>query len=118
MEPVTNPSATTFVFAIIKILLQYGFCHTAVLNKDSKFVGVCCEAMHLFLINCHVLSGRNHSQMLMERVFYYTNRGLKIMSNKRKLIQVALEAILLLIYAWNLCPVPGINTVLLQLAKN
>ncbi len=34
MEPVTSPSATTFTSAIMKILLWYGFCHTAVLNKD------------------------------------------------------------------------------------
>ncbi len=47
--------------------------------------------------------------MLVERVNRYINKGLKIMSNKCKSIHVALEAILLLIYAWNLCPVPGTN---------
>ncbi len=31
MEPITNPSATTFASAIMRILLRYGFCHTAVL---------------------------------------------------------------------------------------
>jgi hypothetical protein len=45
--------------------------------------------------------------MLVERVNCYINKGLKIMSNERKSMRVALEAILLLIYAWNLCPVPG-----------
>jgi hypothetical protein len=44
--------------------------------------------------------------MLVDRINRYINKGLKIMSNKCKLIQVALEAILLLIYAWNLCPIP------------
>jgi hypothetical protein len=42
MEPVTNLSATTFASAIMKILLRCGFCHTAILNKDTKFYGVCC----------------------------------------------------------------------------
>jgi hypothetical protein len=47
--------------------------------------------------------------MLVERVDCYINKGLKIMSNERESMQVALEAILLLIYAWNLCPVPRTN---------
>ncbi len=38
MEPITNPSATTFASAIMRILLRYGFCHMAVLDKDSKFL--------------------------------------------------------------------------------
>ena len=37
MEPIANTSATTFASAIMKILLRYGFCHTAVLDKDAKF---------------------------------------------------------------------------------
>ncbi len=47
MEPITNPSATTFASAIMKILLCYGFCHTAVLDKDTKFYGVCRKALDL-----------------------------------------------------------------------
>jgi hypothetical protein len=47
MEPITNLSATTFASAIMKILLRYGFCHTAVLDKDSKFFGTCSEALDL-----------------------------------------------------------------------
>mgnify|MGYP006187703309 FL=1 len=66
MEPVTNPSATTFASAIMKILLRYGFCHTIVLDKDTKFYGVCREALDLLQINCHVLSGANHNPMLFE----------------------------------------------------
>jgi hypothetical protein len=68
MEPITNPSATTFASAIMRILLRYGFCHTAVLDKDSKFFGVCREALDLLQINCHVLSGSNHNPMLVERI--------------------------------------------------
>jgi hypothetical protein len=47
--------------------------------------------------------------MLVERINQYLNQGLRIMCNKRDLNHVALEAILLLIYGWNSCPVPGTN---------
>ncbi len=83
MEPVANPSATMFASAIMKIQLRYGFCHTLVLDKDSKFFGVCLEALDLLQINCHVLSGGNHNPMLVKRVNRYINKGLKIMTNKR-----------------------------------
>jgi hypothetical protein len=83
------------------------FCHTAVLDKDSKFFGVCREALDLLCINCHVLSGSNHNPMLVERINRYLNKGLCIMRKERDLIRVALEAILLLLYAWNSCPVAG-----------
>jgi hypothetical protein len=109
MEPVTNASATTFASAIMKMLLRYGFCHMAVLNKDSKFFGTCSEALDLLKINRHILSGSNHNPMLVERVNRYLTKGLKIMCNERDSIQVALEAILLLLYAWNSCPVPGMD---------
>ncbi len=107
MEPITNPSSTTLASAIIRILLRYSFCHTAVLNKDSKFFGVCCEALDLLQINCHVLSGANHNPMLVEWINWHLNKGLRIMCNKQDSIGVVLEAILSLLYAWNLCPVPG-----------
>ena len=45
--------------------------------------------------------------MLVERINCFLNKGLKIMTNKGDSIRVAFEAILLLIYAWNSCPVPG-----------
>jgi hypothetical protein len=108
MEPVSKPSLTTFASAIMHILLHYGFCHTAVLDKDSKFFGVCREALDLLRINCcHVLSGSNHNPMLVERINRYLNKGLCIMCNEWDLVWVALEAILLLLYAWNSCPVAG-----------
>ena len=107
MEPVTNANATTYASAIMKILLRFGFCHTVILDKDSKFFGVCREALDLLKINCHTLSGANHNPMLVERLNRYLNSGLKIMANERDSNRVALEAILLLIYAWNSCPVPG-----------
>ncbi len=107
MEPISNANATIYASAIMKIILCYGFCHTVVLDKDSKFFGVCREALDLLKIDCHVLSGGNNNPMLVERVNRYLNQGLRIMCNKRNLNRVALEAILLLIYAWNSCPVLG-----------
>jgi len=107
MEPITRASATTFASSIMKILLRYGFCHTIVLDKDSKFFGVCRKALDLLQINCHVLSSANHNPMVVERINRYLVKGLKIMCNERDSVRVALEAILLLLYAWNSCPVPG-----------
>jgi hypothetical protein len=107
--PVTNPLSTTFASANMHILLRYGFCHTAVLDKDSKFFGVCRKALDLRQINCHVLSGANHNPMLVEQVNQYLNKGLWIMCNKQDSVQVTLEAIFFLLYDWNLCPVPGID---------
>jgi hypothetical protein len=107
MEPISHATATTFASAIMKILLRYGFCHTAVLDKDAKFFGVCSEALDLLQIHRHVLSSANHNPMLVERVNCYATKGLKIMFNERDSIRIALEAILLLLYAWNSCPVSG-----------
>jgi hypothetical protein len=107
MEPVSNASAKTFASALMRIILRYGFCHTVILDKDSKFMGVFKESLDLLNINYHVLSGDNHNPMLVERINRYLNEGLCIMTNKRDSIRIALEAILLLIYAWNSCPVPG-----------
>ncbi len=45
--------------------------------------------------------------MLIEWVNHYLTKGLKIMCNKQDSVRIACEAILLLLYAWNLCPVPG-----------
>ena len=51
MEPISNANSTTFASAIMKMQLRYGFCHTVVLDKDSKFLGVCREALDLLKIN-------------------------------------------------------------------
>ncbi len=47
--------------------------------------------------------------MLVKIVNCYLNKGLKIMMNERNLVRVAMEAILLLLYAWNSAPIPGTN---------
>ena len=107
MEPIQKANATSFASAIMKIQLRFGFSHTIVVDKDSKFYGVFRESIDLLKINLHVLSGDNHNPMLVERINRYLNAGLKIMTNERDSVRIALEAILLLIYAWNSCPVPG-----------
>jgi len=73
MEPITNANATTCASGIMKIILRYGFCHIVILDKDSKFFGVCREALDLLNINCHVLSGDNHNPMIVERINRYLN---------------------------------------------
>ena len=45
--------------------------------------------------------------MLVERLCQYFNKGLRIMTNERNTVCVALKALLLLLYAWILCPVLG-----------
>ncbi len=81
MEPVANANATTYAAAIMKIILHFGY--TCVLNKDSKFFGVCQVALDLLQINCHILSGSNHNLMLVEWLNRYLNKGLRIMKNLR-----------------------------------
>jgi hypothetical protein len=74
-----------------------------------KFYDVCRKALDLLQINFHILSGANHNPMIVERVNRYLTKGLKIMRNKQDLERIANEAILLLLYAWNSCPVPGMD---------
>ena len=83
------------------------FCHTTVLDKDSKFFGVSRKALNLLQIHCHILSSANHNPMLVKQINCYLNKGLRIMCKERDSVWVALEGILLLLYAWNSCPVPG-----------
>jgi hypothetical protein len=51
MEPIQTPSSTTFASDMMKIQLRFGFCHTIVLDKDSKFLGAFKEAVDLLQIN-------------------------------------------------------------------
>ncbi len=44
---------------------------------------------------------------MVKHVNRYLTKGLKIMTNERDSVHVALKAILLLLYAWNSCPIPG-----------
>jgi hypothetical protein len=65
MEPIQHANSKNFASAIMRIQLRYGFCHSIVLDKDSKFYGVCREALELLQINCHVLLGDNHNPMMV-----------------------------------------------------
>jgi hypothetical protein len=107
MEPIQHAHSKTFTSDIMQIQLRYGFCNTVVLDKDSKFFGVCFKALTLLHINYHDLSGNNHNSMIIARVNRYLTKGFKIMTNKRNSVRVALDAIFLLLYAWNSCPIPG-----------
>jgi hypothetical protein len=108
LEPVTGANTTTFALTVMKIQLRYELCHNIVLDKDSMFYGVLREFLTLLKISCHVLSGDNHNPVLVEHLCRYFNKGLHIMTNECNTVRVALEALLLLLlYAWNLCPVPG-----------
>jgi hypothetical protein len=109
MEPIQHTDSKNVAYAIIKIQLRYRFCHTIVLDKDSKLFGVCSKALDLLQINHHILSGDNHNPMMVKRVNRYLTKELKIMTNERNSVRIALEAILLLLYAWNSCPIPRTN---------
>ena len=78
-----------------------------VLDKDSKFLGVFRQVVDLLQLNCHTLSGSHHDGQLVERVKRFMNKGLRVMVNERDSVRVALESILLLIYARNSSPIPG-----------
>jgi hypothetical protein len=52
IEPIPHANSMNFASGIMNIKLQFGFYHTNVLNKDSKFLGVFKEAGDLLqLIN-------------------------------------------------------------------
>jgi hypothetical protein len=77
MEPNTNPLATTFASAVMEIRLQYGFCHTAVLDKDSKIFGVCRKAMDLLLINSMCYLVETITQCLWRGLIAISTKALK-----------------------------------------
>jgi hypothetical protein len=109
MEPIQHANSKTFASGIMKVQLRYGFCHMVILDKDSKCFEVCSEALDLLQNNCHVLSGNNHNPMMVKRINQYLTKGLKIMTNECNSVRIALDAILLLLYAWNSCPIPGMD---------
>ena len=90
----------------MKIWLRFGISHTIVVDKDSKFRATFEQTTELLKVNIHVLSGGNHDPMLVERINRYLNKALKIFCTERGTVKVALEAILLSLYAWNSTPVP------------
>ena len=107
LEPIAGTAASIFASAIMKMLLCFDFCHTIVLDKDSKLFSIGRESLNLLKTGCHVLSGDSHNPMLVKWLCLYFNKGLWIMTNECNLVHVALEELLLLLYAWNSCSVPG-----------
>ena len=59
------------------------------------------------MINCHVLSGANHNPMMVERINKYLNKSLKVLCSERNSVRISQEGMLLALYAWNSCPMPG-----------
>ena len=106
-EATSEQNAETFASAIMKIWLRFGFSHTLVVDKDTKFLGAFKEAAELLKINIHVLSGENHDPMIVERVCRFLNSSLTIFCNERGSNRVALEGILMALYAWNSAPIVG-----------
>jgi hypothetical protein len=53
--------------------------------------------------------------MMVKQVHRYLNKGLKVMSNERHFVWVAMEAILLVLYTWNSAPIPGTDLSLREL---
>jgi hypothetical protein len=106
-EPTPEQNAATFAAALMRIWLRFGFSHTLVVDKDSKFLGVFAETARLLSINIHVLSGGNHNPMIVERVNRFLNASLTIFCNERGTNRVAEEGILMALYAWNSAPVVG-----------
>ncbi len=90
MEPIPHANSKNFASAIMWIQLCFGFCHSIVLDKDSKFYSVYRKALDLLQINSHVLSGDNHNPMMVERINRYLNKGLKIMANEWDSVHIAL----------------------------
>eukprot|EP00984_Skeletonema_dohrnii_P006306 scaffold2258_cov84-Skeletonema_dohrnii-CCMP3373.AAC.7 len=106
-EPLSEANAKSFAKALMKILCQNGFCHTVVIDKDSKFCAGFAAMCELLNLHSHVASGGNHNPILSERVIRYLNKALSIMTNERSSTRVSEECILLALYAWNSCPIDG-----------
>ena len=106
-ESTAEANAKVYAEALMKIQLRFGFSHTIVVDKDSKFRGVFAETAELLGINMHVLSGENHDPMLVERVNRFLNKALTIYCGERGSVKSAPGAIQMALYAWNSAPVVG-----------
>ena len=108
IEGVAECNSTTFATALMQFQLRYGFFHTIVLDKDSKFYSTFRDAAELLKINTHTLSRANHDPMLVERLNRYLNKFLKIfVAEHNGDARAAYEGLLMALYAWNCAPVPG-----------
>ena len=53
VEPVTNPSSTSFAQALMAMMLCFGFAHNIVLDKDSKYYAAFCQTCELLQLKVH-----------------------------------------------------------------
>jgi hypothetical protein len=106
-EATVEQNSKVFAAALMKIWLRFGFSHTIVVDKDSKFLGKFAATAALLRINIHVLSGNNHDPMIVERICRFLNSCLTVFCNECGDNRVALEGILISLYAWNSAPVIG-----------
>ena len=91
----------------MKIWTRFGFSHTIVVDKDSKFRGVFAKTSKLPGINMHLLSGKNYDPMLIECVDRFPNASLTIFCNEQGTNKFFQEGVLVSLYAWNSASMPG-----------
>ena len=91
----------------MNIWLRFGFSYTIMIDKDSKFLVVFSQTAALLNININVLSGENHDPMIVYRIFLFLNSCLTVFFNECGNNRVALEDILMPLYAWNSVPIVG-----------
>ena len=91
----------------MNIWLRFGFSHTIVVDKDSKFLGVFSQTAALLNINICVLSGENNDPIIVERICRFLNSCLTVFCNERGNNHIALEGVLVSLYACNSTPVVG-----------
>ena len=106
-KPTAEKNASAFASELMNIWLRFGFSHTIMVDKDSKFISVFAQTDALLNINIHVLSGENNDPMIVERIYQFLNSCLTVFCNERGNNSVALEGIFMSLYARNSVPVVG-----------
>ena len=89
------------------MLLNYGICHTIIIDKDSKFRDTFIDCIELLEINLHVASGGHHDPVFTKPPHRYLYKCLRIHCNERDRICTSTEGIGLLLYGWNSAPIIG-----------
>jgi hypothetical protein len=108
LEGISEPNSTNFAKALMRFQLRYGFFHTIILDKDSKFYATFRETCQLLKIKTHTLSRANHDPMLVERLNRYFNKCLKVfVAEHNNDPGTTHEGLLMALFAWNCAPVPG-----------
>jgi hypothetical protein len=103
----SDQSLTVFSVSLTKLCLRFGFSHTIVVLKDSKFLGEFIKTSNSLKINMHVLSGNNHEPMTVDHTCIFLITCLTIFYNEHGNTRVALEGIPMSLYALNAVPVVG-----------